>query len=365
MTIYELISKSNYTTNLTKLIDSDKDLVSLLNSTKSNYTIFAPTDFAFKRIVDHLPKVPKEIVKRVLLYHILPDLYPSFKLIWSHTAPTLLEEKSLGGHPQRVLAKWLGFGLKINYYNRVLAANIPATNGLIHATSAILLPPPPALSIVTHLPGSFSTLELGLIKTGLFDVLNTTDKDTVGGTIFAPTNLAFKKLGPRANGFLFSKYGEKFLKALLSYHIVPDRTLYSTAFYDGKKKSTQDFFPSSAGEMKHKCKHHDKDAHAETYVHLDLPTLLDKPVAVDIVRRGPWVFIKVNAFVTVAAQDVLARDGVIQVVNSVLLPPKKAGATTTESEQWSGEGEISIEELKERLAPFVNEVVKEEAKWDL
>lgn len=357
-TIYELISKSNFTKNLTALIDENKDIVKMLNSTKANYTIFAPTDWAFRRIHKHLEKVPKEIVTKVLLYHIIPDLYPSFKLVWTHTAPTALEGSQLGGHPQRLLAKWFGFirGLRINYYDRVIAANIPATNGIIHATSAILLPPPPGLAIITHLPGSFSTFELGLTRTGLIDTLNTTGKDTVGGTLFAPTNLAFKKLGPRANAFLFSKFGAKFLKALLSYHVVPDRTLYSTAFYDGEKKSTQEFFAKEVLKKHHQCHKDDKEVKAATYVHIDLPTLLEKPVAVDIIRRGPFVEIKVNAFVRVAVQDVLAKDGVIQVLNNLIIPPKKPGAAgAEESAYWNGEDEMEVAELKERLLPYVEE----------
>jgi hypothetical protein len=42
LTVYEMISKSNYTTKLAKLIDEYPDLVEKLNSTKANYTVFAP-----------------------------------------------------------------------------------------------------------------------------------------------------------------------------------------------------------------------------------------------------------------------------------------------------------------------------------
>jgi hypothetical protein len=126
-TIYELISKSNHTTKLAKLISGDKDLVKLLNGTKANYTIFAPTDYAFSKLPKHGNHTPPAaFIKKVLLYHVLPDLYPSWKLLFAHTAPTLLEPESLGGHPQRVLVKWLGLlrGVRVNYYDRIVAANI-------------------------------------------------------------------------------------------------------------------------------------------------------------------------------------------------------------------------------------------------
>jgi uncharacterized surface protein with fasciclin (FAS1) repeats len=203
------------------------------------------------------------------------------------------------------------------------------------------------------LPNVFSTFELALYKTDLYDALNTTGKDTVGGTLFAPTNTAFKKLGPRANGFLFGRFGTKYLKALLEYHIVPKRTLYSTAFYDGKKESAVEFFTQ---EKPHGCHKKNKDVKAEAaYVHIDLPTALGKPLAIDIIRRGPFIEFKVNAFVHVAVQDGLAKDGVIQVVNDILLPPKNPGASSVEAQDfWTGEEEISVEELKERLQPVVD-----------
>ena len=106
------------------------------------------------------------------------------------------------------------------------------TNGVIHGVDHILIPPPKASTILGLLPGTFSTLDLALAKTGLFVALNDTTTHT-GGTVFAPTNFAFQKLGPKINGFLFSSFGEKYLKALLKYHIVANQTLYSDAFYKG------------------------------------------------------------------------------------------------------------------------------------
>ena len=119
-----MISQSKFTTNLTAIIDEDKDLVSLLNSTKANYTIFAPTDWAFAKIPKGAPKPSKEFIKKILSYHISPDFWPIGKLLFTHTAPTTLELDSLGGKPQRILAKFSFRGIKLNYYSRVLARNI-------------------------------------------------------------------------------------------------------------------------------------------------------------------------------------------------------------------------------------------------
>lgn len=50
-------------------------------------------------------------------------------------------------------------------------------------------------------------------------------------------------------------------------------------------------------------------------------------------------------------QDGIAKDGVIQVVGNVLIPPKKPGSKGAE---YTG-GEISVEDLIERLDPYVEE----------
>ena len=68
---------------------------------------------------------------------------------------------------------------------------------MIHAVDSLILPPPPAAKIVEILPGTFSTLQLGLVKTGLDKAI--ADGPHVGGTLFAPSNVAFAKLGPKIN----------------------------------------------------------------------------------------------------------------------------------------------------------------------
>ncbi|KAJ4297852.1 hypothetical protein N0V90_005751 [Kalmusia sp. IMI 367209] len=225
-TVYELIKASKYTTKLAKLLDEFPDLVDKLN---------------------------------VLLYHVSEEFYPAGRVLHSYTIPTLLEPENLG-HKQRLTVRVTLKGPTINFYSKVVAVNIFGTNGVIHGVDSILVPPPQVATIIDLLPGEFSTLELGLGKTGLFEKINSTDYPHKGGTFFAPSNFAFKKLGPRANAFLFSKYGLKYLKALLEYHIVVDQTLYSDAFYD---QSGED------GETTADSRH----------FHVDLPTVLKGQVS--------------------------------------------------------------------------------------
>lgn len=351
-TIYQLISESKYTTKLAKLIEDDDDLVSLLNSTKANYTVFAPTDNAFKKIPKHGEKPSEEIIKKVLRYHVIPGHYSVGDVLFSRTVPTILNEASLGDEPQRIAARISLRGAILNFYSRIVAFNIGANNGLIHAIDSILIPPPKTLKILSLLPSEFSTLLLGLGKTGLL----TTLKDTphVGGTFFAPSNFAFKKLGPKINAFLFSKFGEKYLAALLKYHVVANETLYQKAFYNGTAKTSQELGPS---EVPPPPMPEEEVARPHPHFHFDLPTLLDgKTLGVDIDLHGVFVFFRINGFVRVAVADGVAKDGVIHVPTNVLIPPKKVRVPGggEELSWWMGE-EMSVEEFRERLEPLVEE----------
>jgi len=195
-----------------------------------------------------------------------------------------------------------------------------------------------ASDTLNFLSEAFSTFEFGLTKTGLFDVINDTSTH-VGGTFFAPSNAAFRKLGPKVNGFLFSRWGEKYLKALLQYHIVFDHTLYSDAYNE----------PKDSGLSRRST-------------HIDLPTLLDNHhLSIDISRFTRVVIIKINGFVTVAVPDIIVRDGVIHVINDVLIPPRKPRKGKDPLGEGSlplfAEGDavsvLTIEELVERLEPLV------------
>ncbi|KAI8934893.1 hypothetical protein NX059_008565 [Plenodomus lindquistii] len=335
-TVYELINESKYTTHLAKLINEYDDLVQLLNGTKANYTVFAPTDEAFEKIPDHGKKPSKEVLKDILLYHVVDDFYPAGRVLHSYTIPTLYTPEHLLGHQQRLTVRVTLKGPAINFYSRIVAVNIFGTNGVVHGIDSILVPPPNVAAIVDLLPGEFSTLELALGKTGLWEKINSTDYPHEGGTFFAPSNFAFQKLGPRVNAFLFSKYGEKYLKALLEYHIVVDQTLYTDAFYDHKGKEDAEI------------------ADRPPYYHYDLPTVLsDKYLAVDVAHYGPFVSIRINGFSRVTVHDGVASDGVIQVVSDVLIPPKNAASG--EQIFWEGE-EMTVEDLKERLEPFVENI---------
>lgn len=215
-----------------------------------------------------------------------------------------------------------------------------AKNGVIHAVDHLLVPPPMVGRIISLFPQQFSTLLLAFEKTDFTNYIHKVPM--AGGTVFAPSNRAFARLGPRANAFLFNtETGIKYLKAILKYHIVANQTLYSDAFYGPEHRENA---PASDEED-------DMVAEGGSHYHIDLPTLLDgKNVAVDVARWGGWYRVKINGYIPVTVQDLPARNGVIQVVGRVLIPPHKHGKVDGDSVV---DGEIEVEELKERLKGYV------------
>ncbi|CAN8096215.1 unnamed protein product [Discula destructiva] len=334
LTIYQLISKSKYTTKFAKLVDDYDDIVQLLNSTEANYTLFVPVDSAF----EHIPednKPSKEFVEAVLKYHIGLGLYPAGRVLVTHTLPSALDEPLLGDKPQRLRTSvGLLSGVRVNFYSKVLAVDIGAKNGVIHAVKSILVPPPFVGRELSLFPSTFSTLLLAFDKTNFTQFIH--GIKMTGSTVFAPDNAAFAKLGPAANAFLFNtEKGLGYLKAILKYHVVPDETVYSDAYYAGGDDADTN------------------DDVGRGHYHLDVPTLLgDKNIAIDVARWGGIISVKLNGYIPVKVQDAIAKNGVIHLPSSVLIPPHK-DEDKKGSESILG-GEISVEELMERLDGYID-----------
>lgn len=126
-TIYEIIKKSKYTTKFAKLIEDFPHVVELLKCTDSgNLTLFVPTDKAFERIPDHGKdkKPPKEVVEAMLKYHVGIGFYPAGRILHTHTIPTAYKESWLGGHHQRLRARVGLGGVRINFFSKVVGANL-------------------------------------------------------------------------------------------------------------------------------------------------------------------------------------------------------------------------------------------------
>lgn len=124
-TLFDIVSKSKHTTMLFDLIKQDKDLVNMLKDPKANLTIFAPGNEAFKRLPKDPKDVPKDMIKRILMYHISQGTHDSHDLIHHNTLLTKLSEGELGkGMHQRLRLGFGSHGPVINYYSKVTMVDV-------------------------------------------------------------------------------------------------------------------------------------------------------------------------------------------------------------------------------------------------
>ncbi len=126
------ISAGNFTTLATALTEAG--LVDALKG-KGPFTVFAPTDDAFKKLpkgaLDNLLK-DKEALKNVLLYHVVSGNVSSTDVVKLDKATTL--------NGSDVKIKTVDGKVMIND-SQVTAADVKASNGIIHVIDTVLLPP--------------------------------------------------------------------------------------------------------------------------------------------------------------------------------------------------------------------------------
>lgn len=113
------------------------DIVSALSG-KQQLTLFAPTDQAFADLFAFLGTLgvqPSDLtadqIKTVLLYHVTAGRWSGDRLSGQSSIAMLSGETAS--------VSW-GGGLMINGSN-VVIADVPASNGFIHAIDAVLVPP--------------------------------------------------------------------------------------------------------------------------------------------------------------------------------------------------------------------------------
>jgi uncharacterized surface protein with fasciclin (FAS1) repeats len=121
------------------------------------FTVFAPTDEAFAKIPqetrDALLADPTGALTQVLLYHVLPNAVMSSELSDGQEAPTM----------QGASVKFtIGDGVAMVNDANVIAADIVASNGVIHVIDSVILPPTaestePAAEAAPEAPGELPT----------------------------------------------------------------------------------------------------------------------------------------------------------------------------------------------------------------
>lgn len=243
------------------------------------FTVFAPNNAAFLKLLEGLGITAEQLLdhpqlSEVLLYHVVSGKVMSTDLSDGMTAPTLKGD---------TIEVDLSSGVKINSSN-VIAADIESSNGVIHVIDTVLVPSDFVLETEAELPSivdiavgneDFSILVAALQKAELVGALQGEGPFTV----FAPTNEAFIKL---LNGLGISAedlLAQPDLAKVLLYHVVSGKVM-STDLSDGLKA----------------------------------PSLNGQELEFDL-KSG----VKVSGS-TVVTADIEASNGVIHVIDTVMVP---------------------------------------------
>jgi uncharacterized surface protein with fasciclin (FAS1) repeats len=189
-----------------------------------NLTVFAPTNAAFAALLTELGVTKaalladKALLTAVLTYHVLGTAVPRASV------PVGKAITPVGGGFFKVEAA--GSGLRItdgrNRTSNITATDIQASNGVVHVVDKVLLPADKNIVATASALPDFSILVEAVVAAGLVPTLQGTGPFTV----FAPTNAAFAalltELGITKEALLANK---PLLTSVLTYHVVPSRVL--------------------------------------------------------------------------------------------------------------------------------------------
>ncbi|HRV79975.1 MAG TPA: fasciclin domain-containing protein [Planctomycetota bacterium] len=206
------------------------DLVEPLQG-KGPFTVFAPTDAAFaalpKGALDNLLKPDnKATLQAILTYHVVPGSYMAEKVVKMPFA------SSLNG--QRVHFKVSDDGVTIDGA-RIVTTDIQCSNGVIHVIDAVIMPSTKDVVATAVAAGQFRTLAAAIQAAGLVEALQGKGPFTV----FAPTDEAFAALPAGTVENLLKPENKEQLAAILKLHVVPGRIYADAAAKGAKVESLQ------------------------------------------------------------------------------------------------------------------------------
>merc|ERR1740138_1250352 len=283
--------------NIVQLAAGTKDLSTLVAALKAGqlvsalegkgpFTVFAPTNAAFAK----LPKATlnsllqyKNIktLQAVLEYHVVSGSIYSSSLKSENTVKTLESET--------MLVEVRNGGVTINHAAHVTTADVAASNGVVHIIDAVLMPPSMTKQSIVELAAGnkdLSTLVAAITAGKLVTALEAKGPFTV----FAPTNEAFAKLPKATLNSLLEPKNIKQLDAVLEYHVVAGAAVFS------KNLKPSQHVKSLEGEQ--------------------------------LLVTKSWRGVHINGKAKVTTADVAATNGVVHIIDTVLIPAKIANAAS-------------------------------------
>lgn len=243
------------------------------------FTVFAPTDDAFAA-AGITPANVSTIANldEILLYHVVSGNITSGDLTDGDVATVNGENITIDAT-----------NLTVNGISIINPFDVSASNGVIHTIDGILLPPPPSI-----LENAAATAALSTLNTliGEYPELVTTLSGDGPFTVFAPTDDAFADLLNVIGQSDINNVPDDVVRRILEYHVVPGAALLAGDLSDGQTAATA--------------------------------LSVDDEITVSI--SGDQVSIN-SANVTTA--DVLSSNGVVHIIDAVLVPSLEAGIVNT------------------------------------
>jgi transforming growth factor-beta-induced protein len=209
-TIGRIVRETDDLSSLQALLEKTKLGSDLSKNTESRFTLFAPTNEAFKKLPKGavetlLAPQNNERLEEVFNFHVLPTSQPEFGL----------EQFTL-------LRTATGQFVSINYKNKVIggagftAKPIPCSNGVIYLIDTVLTPTTDDLFQHLQKDGRFTIFTKAITASRQ----GKTFQNMHGlYTTFAPTDEAFKKLAPEFVDSLFLPENDERLADIIKHHI--------------------------------------------------------------------------------------------------------------------------------------------------
>jgi uncharacterized surface protein with fasciclin (FAS1) repeats len=288
MSIYDVVNVSTNYTYLTYALQKT-DLSTVLDGVEK-YTLYAPSDMVFRQFLmtngfSTVDDVPTALLKQILLNHVMAGEveYQDFKTGYYKTAGL----SELSNTPLSMHVKQVNMRVTLNGKARITNGNYRASNGIIHTVNSVI-PLPNLVTFVTADP-NFEYLTAALTRNDLeLDFVSILSSNpginSAPFTVFAPTDQAFKDLLTELNIQQLSDIDEPTLRSTLTYHVVGDKNAMSTDLSDNLQLNT-----------------------------------LGGPVTANI-TGGASITDGNNRVSKIVAVDVQTTNGVIHVIDKVILP---------------------------------------------
>lgn len=239
------LANPNFTNLVGALSAADGDLVDVVGN-NGPFTILAPGNNAFGTFLTNngfasLDEVPTDILAQVLLNHVLSGSISSSNLVEAGAGYTTTSATAAPDGNALSLYFNTSDGVSFNGVSNVATPDIVATNGIIHAVDGVIgLPTVVDFALADP---NFTTLVSALTRDDLtFDYVGalSTPNGTAPApfTVFAPTNDAFASLLEELGISGLNDISEPVLKATLDHHAVAQANVLSSDLMDGMTIST-------------------------------------------------------------------------------------------------------------------------------